>query len=83
MFPAQPYDPAPVQAQQPRTILVVDDDNDIREMLSTILGMDGYTVANAHSGHDALFYLYTHPQPCCILLDVQMAHGDAHAFLWC
>ena len=80
MFPAQPYDPAPVQAQQPRAILVVDDDNDTREMLSTILELDGYTVARAHSGHDALFYLYTHPQPCCILLDVQMAHGDAHTF---
>jgi CheY-like chemotaxis protein len=80
MFPAQTHDPEPIPAQQPRTILVVDDDSAIREMLSTILEMDGYTVAMAHSGHDALYYLYTHPRPCCILLDVHMTHGDAQAF---
>jgi two-component system phosphate regulon response regulator PhoB len=80
MFPVHTQDPAPLPTQQPRTILVVDDESAIREMLSTILTMDGYTVAMAHSGHDALYYLYTHPRPCCILLDVQMAHGDAHAF---
>ncbi len=80
MSSAHTHDPAPLPAQQPRTILVVDDDSTIREMLSTILEMDGYTVAMAYSGHDALYYLYTHPRPCCILLDVHMAHGDAQAF---
>ena len=45
----------------PRTILVVDDDDDVRSALSRLLGLAGYTVLSAESGEEGLQTLATHP----------------------
>lgn len=53
-------------------VLVVDDDEDIRETLSQVLLDEGFTVASAENGQDALDYLEGHGAPCVIVLDLMM-----------
>jgi CheY-like chemotaxis protein len=54
-------------------VLVVDDDQDIRETLGMVLGNQGYTVAVAADGAEALERLHKmSPRPCLVLLDLMM-----------
>jgi CheY-like chemotaxis protein len=53
-------------------ILIVDDHDDIRETLAQVLQVEGYQVATAVNGREALDYLRSHPAPCLILLDLTM-----------
>ena len=56
-----------------RTVLVVDDDPDIRDILVQVLEEEGYRVAGASNGREALSYLRSTPKPpCVILLDLMM-----------
>jgi CheY-like chemotaxis protein len=63
-----------------RTILLVDDDHDVAEALSTVLADEGYDVATASNGHEALMYLKSHIAPRLILLDVMMPVMDGYEF---
>ena len=56
-------------------ILVVDDFEDIRELLSTVLSHNGYEVAEAESA-SALNQAFTKPQPDVVLLDVKLPDAD-------
>jgi CheY-like chemotaxis protein len=54
-------------------ILVVDDDRDIRDSLIEVLEGEGYQVASAGNGQEALDYLKdAAPLPAVILLDIMM-----------
>ena len=55
-------------------VLVVEDDADLREIVSATLAGAGYTVAEAADGAEALKYLVSAgaPEPHVIVLDVQM-----------
>ena len=53
-------------------ILVVDDDDDLREGLAEILEDEGLGVATASNGREALAYLRSHEAPAVILLDLMM-----------
>jgi chemosensory pili system protein ChpA (sensor histidine kinase/response regulator) len=53
-------------------ILIVDDDEDIRDTLSLVLDMKGYSVAGAGDGLDALQLIRTRGRPGMILLDLRM-----------
>jgi CheY-like chemotaxis protein len=53
-------------------VLIVDDDDDIRDTLRLILEDEGYTVYEARDGKPALERLRTHPVGMVVLLDVQM-----------
>jgi CheY-like chemotaxis protein len=55
-------------------VLVVDDDADIRETLCDLLADEGYRVAQAENGRDALALLARadQPRPDLILLDLMM-----------
>ncbi len=59
----------------PETILVVDDDPDILELLKMNLEPEGYTVRTANDGDGALQSASTEP-PDLILLDVMMPHKN-------
>jgi CheY-like chemotaxis protein len=61
-------------------ILVVDDDEDIREALVDVLGDAGYPVRVAASGSEALEVLAASPPPALILLDLMMPGMDGFAF---
>ena len=54
------------------TILVVDDDADMREALRDVLGDEGYRVILACNGRVALDLLATLQRPCGIILDITM-----------
>src|SRR3569832_407091 len=63
-----------------RSILIVDDDVDIRVTISLILEDEGYAVASAANGEEALRYLRSHPSPSLILLDLMMPGMDGVEF---
>jgi DNA-binding response OmpR family regulator len=54
-----------------RKVLVVDDDPSIRRLLNATLELEGYTVAMASDGEEALAELPT-SQPDVVVLDVMM-----------
>ena len=54
------------------TILVVDDDDDIREAMMSALEDEGYAVTGASNGRDALAQLPRLAHPCLVLLDLMM-----------
>ena len=62
-------------------ILVVDDDQDIRDSLREVLEDEGYEVACVSNGREALDYLKAAPtKPCVILLDLMMPVMDGWQF---
>src|SRR4051812_14957125 len=62
------------------SVLVVDDDADVRALLSTLLGRAGYLVAEASDGRAALKALYGQ-HPDLVVLDVNMPELDGWATL--
>lgn len=62
-------------------VLVVDDDIGALEALSDLLDADGYAVAQARSGREALDYLRANPLPRLIILDLLMPEMDGWQFL--
>ncbi len=63
-----------------RTLLVVEDDEDIRETLVSLLSMEGFHVAGCSNGHEALAWLRASPKPDLILLDLRMPIMDGWQF---
>ncbi len=53
-------------------VLVVEDDEDIREVLGETLELEGYRVTAACNGRDALALLTSRRPPCVIVLDLMM-----------
>ena len=62
------------------SVLVVDDDPDVRALVSTLLGRAGYLVAEAPDGRAALKALYGQ-RPDLVVLDVNMPDLDGWATL--
>jgi CheY-like chemotaxis protein len=56
----------------PQSILIVEDDADIREALAEILRDEGHEVQGAPNGQQALHVLRDGPLPALILLDLMM-----------
>jgi CheY-like chemotaxis protein len=63
------------------SVLVVDDDADVREMLRMVLEGGGYQVATAKDGADALDHLNGGDLVGLILLDLMMPVLDGEQFL--
>ena len=63
------------------SILVVDDDADIRATLAELLEDEGYRVGTAANGRDALAFLRDHPSTSLVLLDLMMPIMDGFGFL--
>ncbi len=71
-----------MEGTQPhKAVLLVDDNYVMREMMSLVLGGDGYRVATAANGADALRRLVGHDRPDLILLDLNMPVMDGFGFL--
>lgn len=56
-------------------IMVVDDEEYIREMLSLLLGLHGFTITEAEDGLDAWHKITDH-RPDVVILDVMMPRMD-------
>jgi CheY-like chemotaxis protein len=67
---------------QVATILVVDDDPEVRQSMSFFLDAKGYSVVEAENGQHALELLKRVPRfPCLVLLDLFMPILDGREFL--
>jgi CheY-like chemotaxis protein len=62
------------------TVMVVDDDDDIRDTLTALLEEEGYTVSAHANGREALEALRTGERPCLIFLDLMMPVMDGLEF---
>lgn len=60
-----------------RTALVVDDDDDIRELISRVLARAGYDYDAVNAGPPALATAQAYP-PAVYILDVRMPEMDGH-----
>jgi CheY-like chemotaxis protein len=58
------------------TVLVVDDDPDIRDSIAELLSEHGYVVIEAADGQLAFDYLAVNPPPACVVLDLWMPVMD-------
>ena len=65
---------------QDRSILVVDDDAASTDSLTDILTAEGYNVATARNGKEALAHLRGAPAPRLIILDLFMPEMDGWEF---
>ncbi len=61
-------------------VLLIDDDEEYREVLSKILGDEGFSVVQAKSGKEAMAKL-REARPSLILLDIRMPEMDGFEFL--
>ena len=61
-------------------ILVIDDDEGVREAMVSILQVMGYSVASAINGKDALDYLRNAATPDLIISDLAMPIMDGRQF---
>ncbi|MFT0861126.1 response regulator [Ancylobacter sp. G4_0304] len=62
------------------TVLVVDDDAAVHEVLAATLGKEGYHLIHAHDGHEALEIMRREP-PDIVTLDVMMPKIDGWSVL--
>jgi CheY-like chemotaxis protein len=61
------------------TILVVEDESEIRDLIASALAVEGYQVVSAADGHDALRQLDAHPEIDLVFTDIVMP-GDLHGY---
>jgi two-component system, chemotaxis family, chemotaxis protein CheY len=65
-----------------KTILVVEDTEDLRELFMEVLRREGYEVVGAENGQEALTILSASlAEPCLVLLDLMMPVMDGETFL--
>ena len=57
--------------QSPLSILIVDDQEDVRKLIRAILAPEGYELLEAHDGQAAITQIQTY-RPDLILLDIMM-----------
>jgi CheY-like chemotaxis protein len=67
--------------QRKRTVLIVDDDYDLRETMRDVLEEEGYLVETASNGQDALDILREGASPEVVVLDLMMPVMDGWHFL--
>lgn len=65
-----------------KNVLIVEDDQAVREMIKDILEIEGYQVATAVDGREGIERLKSlSPNPCVILLDLMMPETSGWQFL--
>ena len=74
--------PAPAEVARPsQTVLLAEDDPDVREALAEALWSDGYEVVAVANGAEALEQIRREPPPTSVILDLAMPVVDGWRFL--
>ena len=60
-------------------VLIVEDDDDVREFMQLLVSFAGYDTMTARDGQDALVKMRER-RPCLVLLDLQMPRMDGWEF---
>lgn len=63
-----------------KTILLIEDDNDIRDTIGRLLRMTGYDVRSAANGQEGLERLREAPRPDLVLLDLMMPVKNGYEY---
>lgn len=63
------------------TILVIEDDRDIRDDVRDIVADEGYGCVAVETAEEGIEYLQSHPPPCLVLLDLKLPRMDGVAFI--
>ncbi len=71
---------AGIEASHDCGVLVVDEDQDVRELLGVALSADGYKVTAVSNGRDALAYLRSSAETCVVLLDLVTSTMESMRF---
>jgi len=61
-------------------VLIVEDDEDLREMMAQMLTLEGFEAVAVANGREALEYLHDAEKPDVILLDLMMPVMDGWEF---
>lgn len=61
-------------------LMVIEDDDDIRELMKAMLEAEGYYLVTASNGAEGFALLSQIPKPCMILLDMMMPIMDGWTF---
>jgi CheY-like chemotaxis protein len=69
-----------VSAPHRCSVLVIDDDADVRELLRVALTAEDYEVAGVGNGRAAMNHLRSHADTCIILLDLMLPVMDGTHF---
>jgi CheY-like chemotaxis protein len=69
------------RSQHDSPVLVVEDNSLVRQVIALTLAQDGYRVAMASNGRQALDYLHDNPTPCMVVLDLHMPVMGGEEFL--
>jgi len=69
-----------VLRHHPHCVLVVEDNPDTRQAIMLLLELEGFDVAGAGDGQEALQCARSFPRLCLILLDVNMPRMDGVTF---
>lgn len=65
-----------------KTVLIVEDTEDLRELFMEVLRQNGYRVLGAENGREALDVLKAEvSEPCLVLLDMMMPVMDGRTFV--
>jgi CheY-like chemotaxis protein len=67
-------------SEQEKVVLIVDDDQALRETICEVLEDEGYRAVGVTDGEQALRYLNGAPRPCAILLDLMMPKMNGWQF---
>jgi CheY-like chemotaxis protein len=68
-----------VRAGQSPCVLIVEDDDDVREFMQLLVSTAGYQTMTARDGQEALVKMRER-RPCMVLLDLQMPRMDGWEF---
>jgi CheY-like chemotaxis protein len=73
-------EPGPASTAHRCSVLVVEDDLELRELLRVALSTDGYMVDTVSNGRDALRHLRSTADTCIIVLDLALPVMDGRQF---
>jgi CheY-like chemotaxis protein len=71
----------PARMDRARPILVVEDDDDVRDAMVEVLQAEGYETVPAVDGVEAVGHLEAGLEPCLILLDLMMPRMSGWQFI--